>query len=316
MLESWQTLDLLSTLVEKSLVIYEEDEHGQGRYRMLESVRQYGLDRLLESGENTVVRDRHQTHFADFAQQAKGKTSGSEARLWIDRLEAEYDNLRAALQWQGEGTASVQGRHALSIAASLTSFWHTRGFTGEGRAHLQQLLAATANDSQADRLRCDGLIGAGMLALLQGDLPQAEAFLSEGLSLCRQQSYRYGEGRCFAQLGTVETRKGNLDASRAYFEEALTVYQETGSMAEIPSTTTNLGCLAMIRNESKEATAYFEQAIASANALGNRSSTAQPLHNLGYLAYLQGDWQTSRSYYERSLFIAHETGNKQGSTLR
>lgn len=315
MMKSWQTLDLLTQLIDKSLVIYDKDDSGRGRYRIQESLRQYGRDRLRESGESETTRDRHQLHFCQHSQLVQEKLTSSESRTWLSGLEADYDNVRAALEWFPVGAASVQTRRALELAAYLTGFWQLRGYISEARAHLQQILAATANDSEAIGLRRDGLIGAGVLALMQGDLVAAEAFLAECRELCRERNDPYGEGRSLWLMGNVENHKGNLDTGRECYEKALALFEKIGDLSGIASITTNLGCLAMARKDYGAAKAMFEQAIASAEQSGNRDVVAQGLHNLGYLAYLQADWQTSRRFYERSLRLARDRGNKQGIAI-
>jgi predicted ATPase len=120
-------LDLLQALVEKSLIVYEEDENGQGRYRLLETVRQYARDRLQESGE--AVQERHQAFFVALAEEAEPQLTGAEQRLWLERLETEHDNLRAALEWRAEEAV-------LRLAGALWRFWWVRSHFGEGRAWL------------------------------------------------------------------------------------------------------------------------------------------------------------------------------------
>ncbi len=132
-------LDLLTSLVEKSLVVYEQ-ETGEGRYRLLETVRQYARDRLMESGEAERLRAAHQSFFLAFAEEAIGHYSGPEQAAWFDRLEADHGNLRAALEWCGEcehGAESV----CLRLVAALARFWVARGLFRQGREWIEAALS-------------------------------------------------------------------------------------------------------------------------------------------------------------------------------
>src|SRR5437879_3145802 len=130
--EAWEVLDLLTSLVEKSLVLYEERD-GEGRYRLLETVRQYGRDRLLESGEGEAVRGRHQGWYLALAEQAEPELEGEHQGAWLQRLEGDHDNLRAALEWGWE-SAPVS---ALRLAGALGPFWLARGYWVEGGEALE-----------------------------------------------------------------------------------------------------------------------------------------------------------------------------------
>src|SRR5205823_7140008 len=118
-LSTEEVLDLLASLVEKSLVLYEERE-GEGRYRLLETVRQYARDRLLEAGEAAAVRGRHRDWFLALAEQAEPELRGPEQVVWLERLEREHDNLRAALAWSG---AQGEGEAGLRLGGALKRFW-------------------------------------------------------------------------------------------------------------------------------------------------------------------------------------------------
>src|SRR5947209_341989 len=159
-------LDLLTRLVEKSLVVYEEDEQGRGRYRLLETVRQYARDRLLEAGEAVGVRSRHRDRFLALAERAEPEMFGKDQAAWLERLETEHDNLRAAWDWSME---SNEANMALRLGGSIWRFWHVRGYLEEGRERLGRAL--TCLPSTPIPLRARALDGAAALALRLGDLP-------------------------------------------------------------------------------------------------------------------------------------------------
>ena len=164
-LEAGQVPDLLIHLVDKNLVVYEETEDGQGRYRLLETVRQYARDQLMESGTGEAGRTRHRDHFLALAEEAKASLSGPEQARWLDTLESEHENLRAALEWclddeeeegaQRNGVSSAQA--GLRLAGALSGFWQTRGHLSEGR---QRCAAALARPGTAAQERTKARAGA------------------------------------------------------------------------------------------------------------------------------------------------------------
>src|SRR5262249_3068189 len=134
-----EALDLLTTLVQKSLVVYEEDEQGRGRYGLLETVRQYAQDRLIESGEAETAQGRHLDFFLELAERAERELRRHEQVQWLDRLETEHDNFRAALEWcRAEGTG---GEAELRLAGALVWFWEQRSHLSEARQYLEAALS-------------------------------------------------------------------------------------------------------------------------------------------------------------------------------
>lgn len=311
-MESWQTLDLLAALVEKSLVVYEETAEGQGRYRMQETLRQYSRDRLLESGEGEVMRDQHQAFFAHWVESGPQTPRGNEARLWWECLETEHDNLRAAMHWQTGQAGNVQAQVALRLANRLTSFWGERGFVSEGRGHLTDLLQATQNDVKATELRIAALKGAGDLAIAQGDLPQATSYLTECLRLCGEHGYREKSGETLMALGIVAVHKGNNDEARACFEQSLAVFEELGDTKFLVVAALNLGTLAVMQGELDVSEKALTQALRTSESYGYTEHTVRALHNLGLVAYYRRDWSQSRRLYERSLSLSREAGSRHG----
>src|SRR5207244_1913449 len=153
---------LLSRLIDKSLVLTEATSQGQ-RYRMLETLKEYALARLVETGEQESVQERHRAYFEQLAEESAAKLYGEEQGTWSARLEAEHDNLRAALK------CSAQGPVRLRLSASLWRFWMLRGYLSEGRGWLEGALAHPDN-AERTPLRAMALYAAGNLAIIQGDL--------------------------------------------------------------------------------------------------------------------------------------------------
>jgi non-specific serine/threonine protein kinase len=161
---------LLGNLIEQSLVVADSTLEGGVRYRMLEPIRHYALDRLRESGEESVVRRRHALWYTRFAEEAEPELAGPDQGGWLDRLEAEHDNLRAALRWSLEGNEPEGG---LSLATALWRMWDARGHMQEGRGWLQKALS-TADDSPS-AVRAKALNVTGAIAYQQGDIDTAKS---------------------------------------------------------------------------------------------------------------------------------------------
>ena len=227
--EEGDVLDLLSALVDRSLVVAEATEDGGMRYGMLEPVRQYALEKLGESGEAERVRRRHVECFLALAQEAAPELWGPTQEVWLERLEPEHDNMRAALSWT---LARGDTEPGLRLAGALWPFWYARGHYAEGRRWLEEALSAGALASPAARARA--LEGLSWLANEQGDTDKAEAAAEEGLKLCAEA----GVGGNLAAslrglLGDVAKTRGDFELAEQLFEECLGLYREAGNKAGV-----------------------------------------------------------------------------------
>ena len=196
--EEWEVLDLLTSLTDKSLVVAEQ-EQGQTRYRLLETVRQYAGDRLGESGERESARERHQACFVALAEEAEPQLTGPEGAKWLDRLEREHDNLRAALEWDNREVA-------LRIAGALFRFWYVRGYYSEGCKWLADMLASSVAQAHTPA-RAEALYAAGVLAYCQGDYAAALSLSEECLTLFRELGDKQGSANSLNNLGIVAKSK-------------------------------------------------------------------------------------------------------------
>lgn len=205
-------LDLLTALVEKSIVVYEEAA-GEGRYRLLETLRQYGRDRLLESGEAETIRERHLDFFLRLAETAGPELQGAQQGVWLELLAAELDNLRAALAW---GVQS-EPASALRLAVALDWFWETRGYWAEGRDALER--ATAVPPAQCAK----GLGLSGWLAHRQGDYARAKELEEASLSMSRALGDQDRIARSLNTLGNIASTTGEYEEARALHEESLAI---------------------------------------------------------------------------------------------
>ncbi|HYN19716.1 MAG TPA: tetratricopeptide repeat protein, partial [Thermoanaerobaculia bacterium] len=220
-LEEADILDLLSHLVDKSLLMADESEEGSVRYRFLETLRQYAAERLEESGEAGAVQGRHLAHFRDLAERAYAERVEAEAE-WLARLERDHDDLRIALAWARDH----QPADHLRLAGALGWFWQLHGHLSEGRTHLAAALSGP-RDPSPELARA--LWSAGTLAGWQGDADAARSLLEEGRAMYEALGDRLGVALCRESLGWAVILRGDSAAALRYFEEGLRIQQELGN---------------------------------------------------------------------------------------
>jgi non-specific serine/threonine protein kinase len=292
-------LDLLSQLVDKSLVIVEPAVGGQARYRLLAPIRQYGAERLQQAGDDAALRDRHRDWFLALAEQGDVALRGREPHAGLERFEAEHDNLRAALEWSlaNEGGAEA----GLRLAGATCLFWGRCGHLREGLFWLDAALAA-ARDAPA-RARALAQHGAGSLAWRLGDNARACELLTESLGLRRALAIPLDLARTLSMLGVVYSAQrgpGDLERARACFAESLPLARRIDDREMITHSLNGLGEIARVQGNLAEARDCYTQALDASRTLGD-STAAVILLNLGLVAFAQGDGQAARASFEQSL---------------
>jgi predicted ATPase/class 3 adenylate cyclase/Tfp pilus assembly protein PilF len=298
-------LDLLASLVDKSLVIAEERGETM-RYRMLETIRQYARERLLEHGDGSRWRDRHLAYFRAVGAEAEPRLTGPDQRAWLERLENELDNVRAALAWAADaGGDTCSGSY---LAASLWRFWQVRAYFSEGRTWLSALLAA--DDGTDPHARANALNAAGALAMLQGDHAAARQDLEECVALSRRIGNRHAEARSFNNLGNIAYAKSDYAGARELFQQSLAIRRAIDDCQGVADGLNNLGGIAYQTGDYPAALAYYHECLALRRRQGDRWATALLLTNLGAVADAQSDFATSRSLYEEALAIQRDLGDR------
>jgi predicted ATPase/class 3 adenylate cyclase/DNA-binding SARP family transcriptional activator len=308
-IEAGEVFDLLTQLVDKSLVVYEEQE-GEARYRLLETVRQYSGDRLLEAGETAAVRGQHTDFFVRLAEQAEPELPGVEQTAWLERLEREHDNLRAALTWS---RAEGQGEAGLRLGGALWWYWAVRGYLGEGREHLAGLLALPPVETRT-AARVKALKGAGLLALYQGDLGASRTLLLESVAIFRDLGCKQGIANPVGALGVVAYSQGEHGAARALYEESLAIERERGDQPEIAHVLNHLGRMARTQGDFGTARVLLEESRAIFLKLGHKQGIGWSLVELGWLARCERNYGAAQALWEESLADFREVGHKQGIT--
>ncbi len=305
-IEFAQVLDLLGQLLDKSLVVVEDQSPKQVRFRLLETIRQYAWERLDEAGEIDTTRERHLSWCLKVSTdvQPPGMHHAWHARDLIQ----EQDNLRAALLW------AIQLRNAdagLRVAVALAHIWYMRGHYSEGRARLAELLGFPASSSTPD-VRASALTSAGHLAYCQGDLKVAQDLLEESLGIWHVLGNDERRAVCLQVLGNVVRFRGDLPGARPLFEQASVINHRLGHRMREAM---NLALMAQVLFEQGDLTraeALNDQSAAALQAAGPGWGTILTLCMFGRVAAARGDHSIARTRLEESLELGRKLGISRG----
>lgn len=301
-----QTIDLLTQLVFKSLVIIDE-QNGQMRYRFLATVRQYAWNRLAESGENPLVQKRHLDWFLRLAEETGPKLIGAGQAAWFGRLETEHDNLRAALEWSLESGEIEAG---LRLAAAVSPFWFVRGYLAEGRRWLEALLKRSSGAEQV--VRAKALRAAGRVAGFgQSDYDYGRLVYEESLAIWRELGDKRGIATVLGDLGVLAFGQADFVAARALYDESLAIWRELKDKWGVALSVHNLGRVAFREGDLETARILLEESLDIWRELGDSQDIAVALTNLGFVALSRGDHAAARSLFEKGLTIQQELGDKR-----
>jgi non-specific serine/threonine protein kinase len=301
-IEAWEVLDLLTGLSEKSLLLYEE-QGGEGRYRLLETMRQYARDRLLEGGEAEKVRERHRDCFLALAKEAEPRLTRPCQSAWIARLETEHDNMRAVLAWAAEPGDVTTG---LRLGNALGQFWWMRDHLSEGAEQLGRLLA-----HEQDRRTCEGVRAqalAGLLLFFRGEMAPARAHGEEALLAARLLDDRRGIAAALRVTGGVAWKQGEFAQARSQLEECLHLWRELGDEWGAALALSWLGHVAFRTGDLPRARTCQEESLAIWRGLGDGWGIAIAFNCLAGLSAHEEDWGRARAYFEESLALARQVG--------
>lgn len=341
-----EVLDVLTHLVDKSLVVVEERE-GERRYRLLETIRQYSQERLWEAGEVARLQERHWTWYTGLVERAGLDVLGPQQVAWFNRFEREHDNLRTALgRLLERGEAEIAARIGGGV---FYHFWLYRGYRTEGRTILERILTQYAEHTSA---RAWVLLSAGLLAFYQDGTSRAHILLQEGLLLSRVLAdrqliayflnalayLRHSQGddkqaialyeECLPLLREVGDKPvlglalsgwglallalGEYERARALCEESLALARELGSPDRVAGSLTDLALAVLEQGSEEQARALCEESLAIRQQLGDKGGYAHTLSILGRLALQQGDVEQAARCYRESLLLRQETAEKEG----
>lgn len=343
-IESDRVLDLLSQLVNKSLVVMTE-ENGESRYHRLETIRQYAREKLFETEEAAQIRDRHLDYYIQFADQGDEELLGPNDLIWIEKMEIENDNFRTALSWSLE-SPDTDPQKALQLSGALQNFWDTRGYTSEGFQWLSDALKKAPATPTSKY--CRALIGAGLLCIRLSEDKKATIYLDNALKLARQLNIPILIIRCLldsvqAMDDPVERRKrfeegmslARSTQNQAYLAESLGMWAYafldnaldiTHSIKEAHEIAKKLGNarllawvlwvyggIEMQRANYVSATSKIQEALRLSQQLKEKHRTAHCLILLGRLTTQQMNYDTAIPYAEESLQILRDLGDRSCS---
>jgi predicted ATPase/DNA-binding SARP family transcriptional activator len=307
-IQTAEILAIVTALVDKSLLLM-EDQGGAARYRFLNTIRQYGLERLNESADAAQVRRRHARYFLALAEATEPELHGRHQTFWLAQLEREHDNLRAALAWS-LGTADADdGDVALRLAGALAWFWRVRGHLTEGRRWLQAALAR-AELWPHTPAQAKTLASAGAFAVFQGDYGTASAWLEASAAIARALGDRRSLAYALAWRSLAEAFQGNVAAVRALDGESRAIFRELGDAWGLALALMLAGIPAAESGDDALAQARFAESLALFSELGDAWGIADATINLANMAYRQGDFAAARERLENVLEVERNAPDK------
>ncbi|MGH2543524.1 MAG: ATP-binding protein, partial [Ardenticatenaceae bacterium] len=300
-------LDGLYALVNHNLLRQMPGQAGEPRWGMLAMIQEYALEQLEASGEAEALQRARAAYYLALAEEAEPQLKGAQQAGWLERLEQEHDNLRAALRWAEAQDAAETG---LRLAGALGPFWAKRGYLSEGRARLAVALAR-ADEAGGTAAHAKTLHAAAILASDHSDYASAQAFLEESLAIRRELGDQRGVAASLNNLGRVAQEQCDYASARSRFVESLSGLRELGDMQAISLVLGNLGWVAAAQGDYASARSLYGESLALARELNHPRRIASALHKLGCLAYDQQDYASARSLCEESLAIMRQLGDKQ-----
>jgi DNA-binding CsgD family transcriptional regulator/tetratricopeptide (TPR) repeat protein len=350
-IEASGVLDLLSSLVNKSLLLAETTGRAQARYRLLETIREYAFENLDEAGETTRLRGRHLNLFLARVEEAEPKLNDTYQQLWLNWLEGEHDNLRAALAWSLE-TSQIEA--GLRIAIGLTRFWEIRGHVQEGLTWFERLLTRADKGISLD-VHVKSLADASFLAMFIGDAPSSMAYGLKAVALAEaagdegsgvlimalaglasgarvagdyHTAYNLEEraiqllrespdqpfilGMALLSHGSSAIELGDYDTAHASLDESLAIAREAGDAFRIAHSLNVLGDLARCEHKYEAAKFAYENSAVYLREIGAQHDLASILHNLGHTYLHLGDVEHAHALFRESLATHQALQNETG----
>jgi predicted ATPase/DNA-binding SARP family transcriptional activator len=303
---SFDVIDGLESLLNKSLIQQIVGPQGELRINMLETIHEYARERLEESGEVDDLRNRHANYYVSLVEQAEPELYGDRLPYWCDQLRVEFDNLRAALSWSmSNGDPEI----GLRLVGGLREFWHGEGHISEGLRWANHILNKTENASQG--IRAKALNAAGLFASVKGDRQFSEHLHLEALALARKIDDKLNQAWALLFLGrNITSWRDRHAEGMIYCEEALALFRESSYRPGIIQTLNMLGELARVAGDYDRAKKSYELCLDESHESGYRLRQVMTIANLSYIAQHEGDYERAEEYLLEALLEIIELGLK------
>jgi predicted ATPase len=302
----------VSSLLDKSLIRQEEGLEGEPRFVMLETVHEFAREKLGQSAGAEEIKRAHAQYFLTLAEEANPELKGPDQLEWLERLEVEHDNMRAALSWALERT---EVELALKLGGALWLFWLLRDYHSEGRRWLEEALAIEGAGSPGSRAMA--LAGAGWLATEQGDLDRAKQTCEEGLALLEHEAREASEAKLnlLSCLGFMAWQREELGQASELLEEGLALSREMSDTWWLAYSLFLLALVPQSLGDYERATELYEESMDLFRELGDKQFLAFCLNNLAMMVYSQGDLGRAAQLTEESVALKREFGNRGGVSM-
>lgn len=301
-----EVADLVTSLVAKSLVVA-DTSRPRARYRLLETIRAYARDRLEEAGEVKALQASHAAWCVSVVERAWHQVAAGSERYWVTALEAEHDNVRAALEWSIGAKSGI----ALRLSGALTVFWTSRGYLREGQEWLRRALDALPGAPPAVRARA--LYGLGLLAILRGEVAVARSAMDESLAIARGGGLRRAEAQALNLAGFIAIFAQDPLTAKPVLEESVAMARADGDTSSLVSSLSLCGRADLLLGEVPAATRVFEEALGLAEKGGFSPTPA--VIGLAWTAHAAGDLRRSMELFRRALTLVGEAGNRFETAL-
>jgi predicted ATPase len=301
-------LDGMASMVDKSLAQQVEPGWGESRFLMLETIREYALEKLEASGEEGLTKRAHAAYCLVLAEEQAADQSGAEGSEWMERLALEHDNFRAALEWLTETGNAEWG---LRLGTALFRFWERREYLAEARSRLRALLQLPGAAAPT-KARARALFAAGVLGAEQGDYASADTLIRESLDISRQSGDTQGAAVSLNALAVNARDRGDLPVARPLFEESLALWRESGDPKAVARSLSNLASIVKLQGDNARASLLYAECMSIFQGLGDRMGVAWSLNHQGDVARDQCDSTAARALYEQGLAIFRELGDRWG----
>ncbi len=298
-------IELLASLIDKSMLQRQTTINNEPRFSLLEILRNYALERLRVSGQEETARRRHLYYYRDFVEALEAEGGAAITPAWLHRLDVEHNNLRTALRWAID---SGDYESALRIAGAIWRFWQIHGHVEEGQRWLNTILEGSEGD--VSLARCKALWGAGWLGMVSGALDVARLRFEEGVETARRLNEQRYYGLCLLGIGAIERALGAFDQAQHAFEECLSTFQALEDWENVAWAWEHMGVNALESGNFEQAKFYFSRSREAFQRLEQKWAHAEALMFLGHTALQQEDYAQAQHFYQQALTLYESLGDQ------